>query len=233
MQQNSLTPEQQFFRDIPQFSVLENEQIIELARNTKKKKYKSGEYFFYQGDNVNELFFLEMGRVEISKSDINGRKLTLWHIEEGGIFCLADLFYPKAFANAQAIEDSMIYSLPKSYFEKIIMGSGELSRDLICCMSSKLATYSSLVDDFAFKKMEVRLAKTLICNFKSAKDHEYCCSIAQEELASMVGASREAVGRCLKLFRERGLLTISKTGRPRLIMATDYSALEKIAKEDI
>ena len=233
MQQNILTPEQQFFRDIPQFSILGNDQILEIAGKVKKKKYKSGEYIFYQGDDLQELFFLEMGRVEISKSDINGKKLILWYIEEHGIFCLADLFSPKAFASAQAIQDSMIYSLRKADFEEIIMSSPELSRNLICCLSSKLAAYSSLLDDFAFKKMEVRLAKILIRNFKSTKGHEYCCSIAQEELASMVGASREAVGRCLKVFRERGILTTSKTGRPRLIIATDYSALEQMAKEDI
>jgi len=232
MQQNSLTPEQQFFRDIPQFSILGDEQIADLAKSTSKRKYKAGEHVFYQGDRVQELYFLEMGRVEISKSDINGKKLTLWHIEEKDIFCLANLFTPAAFASAIAVENSMVYVLPKKTFEEIIMGSGDLSRNLICCICGKLATYSSLVDDFAFKKIEVRLAKTLVRNSSPAGDHEYCCTLSQEELAAMVGTSREVVGRCLKLFRERGILEVSKIGRPRHITVIDLPALEHIVAED-
>ena len=232
MQQNSLTPEQQFFRDIPQFSILGNAQITDLAKSTSKRKYKAGDYVFFQGDRVQELYFLEMGRVEVSKSDINGKKLTLWHIEEKDIFCLANLFTPSAFASAIAVEDSMVYTLPKKAFEEIIMGSGELSRNLICCICNKLATYSSFLDDFAFKKMEVRLAKTILRNSRPEGGYEYCCTLLQEELAAMVGTSREVVSRCLKLFRERGILEISKTGRPRHIIVIDLPALEHIVAED-
>ncbi|MFK5927399.1 MAG: Crp/Fnr family transcriptional regulator [Desulfuromusa sp.] len=229
---NEFTPEQLFFREIAQFKDLSDNQIVALARRTQKKKYAAGENVFYQGDDVNALFFIEMGTVEVYKSDINGRKLMLWNIKEKEIFCLANLFSPVAFASAVALKDSLIYSLSQLDFEEIIKESPMLSHKLVCCISQKLAAYSSLLDDFAFKRLEVRLAKVLIRNFQRTENHDYVCSINQENLASMIGASREVISRCLKSLRERQIVTISKTGKPRDIIATDYNMLVKIAEED-
>ena len=227
-----MTPEQHFFRAIPQLSVLENNQVFDLAQRTGKRKYRKGEYIFFQGDNVEHLYFLEMGKVEIYKSDVNGRKLTLWHIEESEIFCLATLFSQEAFAFAQAVENSLVYSLAKKDFEEIIAASGELSRNLIRCICGKMATYSSLLDDLAFRKIEARLAKTLLRNLHSVKGHYPVCRLNQEELAALIGTSREVVGRCLKTFRERGILSISKKGRPRLISIEKRDTLENLIDVD-
>jgi len=110
-----MTPEQNFFRAMPQLSVLENEQVFELAKRTTKRKYRKGEYFFFQGGQVEHLYFLEMGKVEIYKSDINGRKLTLWYIEESEIFCLATVFSLDAFASAEVTENSLIWVQHRRY----------------------------------------------------------------------------------------------------------------------
>ncbi|BCL61392.1 cAMP-binding protein [Desulfomarina profundi] len=224
----NMTPEQTFFRAMPQLSVLENEQIFELTKRTTKRKYRKGEYVFFQGDQVEHLYFLEMGKVEIFKSDINGRKLTLWYIEESEIFCLATVFSLDAFASAEVIEDSLIYSLSRDDFEEIIATSGELSRNLIRCICGKMATYSSLLDDLAFKKIESRLAKILLRNLQSSHEYDFVCLLTQEELASLVGTSREVVGRCLKSFRDRGILATNKKGSPRLIIVQEHSELNKI-----
>ncbi len=231
MNQENMSPDQLFFRAIPQLSSLTQEQIFDLVRKTKKEKFKRGEHIFYQGDDVQRLYFLEIGKVEIYKSDINGKKLKLWHIEERDIFCLANLFSTDAFANAIALENSLVYSLSKEDFELIILASKDLSRNLICCISGKLATYSSLLDDFAFKKIEVRLAKILLHNFKKTEKYDYYCDISQEDLAEMIGTSREVVARCLKQFRDKDIVTLQKIGRHRLIIAMDYPALVQISAD--
>lgn len=231
MTQN-VTPEQRFFRAMPQLSVLSNELVAELARKTGKRKYRKGEYVFFQGDPVHSLFFLEMGRVEIYKSDINGKKLTLWNIEESEIFCLATLYSPEAFANAQVTEDALIYSLLKADFDKIVESSQDLSRNLIRCVCSKLSTYSSLVDDIAFKKIEERLAKILLGNQCPVGNDEFVCRLSQDELAALVGTRREVVARCLKSFRDRDLIKIASTGRPRSIVIQKYKELQQVAEQD-
>jgi len=227
-----MTPEQKFFRTIPQLSLLENEQIFELAQKTIKKKYRTGEYIFFQGDPVEYLYFLEIGKVEIYKSDINGKKLSLWHIEESEIFCLATLYSPAAFANAKVTEDALIYSLLKADFDKIIDSSQELSRNMIRCVCGKLVTYSTLLDDIAFKKIEARLAKALLGNQSLVGSDKFVCQLSQDELAAQVGTRREVVARCLKSFRERDLIKISTTGRPRNIIIHSYNALQDIVDQE-
>ncbi len=224
-----MTPEQHFFRAIPQLAALGNDQISDLAKRTDKRKYRKGEYIFFQNDNVEHIYFLEMGKIEIYKSDANGRKLTLWHIEENEIFALATFFSQQAFASAQAVQDSLVFSLSRKHFEEIIAASDDLSRNLISCICGKMATYSSLLDDLAFRKIEVRLAKTILRNLDSQKGQDPVCQLNQEELASMIGTSREVVGRCLKTFRERDIVSISKKGRPRLIIIRQFNALEELA----
>lgn len=229
---HTLTPEQNFFRAIPQLAVLDSEQIFELARKTTKQKYRKGEYVFLQGEQVERLYFLEMGRVEIYKSDVGGRKLTLWYIEESDIFCLATIFAPEAFASAVVLEDALIYSLARNDFEEIIARSSALSRNLIRCICGKLATYSAILDDVAFRKIEVRLAKIILRNLTPLKGGEQICQLSQDELASLAGTSREVAARCLKLFRERGVVSGAQPGRPRNIVITRPEELQRIVDEE-
>ena len=132
------TPEWKFLRGLPQLSILEDKNIFDIATRLNKKKYGEGEFIFFQGDKVTNLYFLEMGKVEIYKSDINGKKLTLWFINEEEIFCLANLYSLQAFANARVVQNSMIYSIEKDYFDALVAGSGPFARNLIRCMSTKL-----------------------------------------------------------------------------------------------
>ncbi|MHB8791620.1 MAG: Crp/Fnr family transcriptional regulator [Desulfobulbaceae bacterium] len=225
----SETPEWKFLRGLPQFSVLDDHDIMELATRLHKKKYKEGEYIFFQGDQVTSLFFLEMGKVEIYKSDINGKKLTLWFISEEEIFCLANLYALQAFASARVIQDAMIYSIEKEYFDALVARSGVLSRNLIRCLSAKLSSYSELLDDMAFKNIEGRLAKILLSRNLPAGATPFICSLTHDELASMAGTSREVIGRCLKSFRERGMIGKQSVGRKRCILIKNYSLLQDIA----
>ncbi|AGF77765.1 cAMP-binding protein [Desulfocapsa sulfexigens DSM 10523] len=227
-----MTPEQKFFRTIPQLSLLEDNQVFKLAQKTIKKKYRKGEYVFFQGDPVDHLYFLEIGKVEVYKSDINGKKLSLWYIEESEIFCLAALYSPKAFACAEVMEDALIYSLLKKDFDEVMTSSHALSRNLIRCVCNKLVAYSTLVDDIAFKKIEVRLAKALLGNQSSVGNDTYVCQLSQDELAAQVGTRREVVARCLKAFRERDLIKISNTGRPRNIIIHSCDALQDIVDQE-
>jgi CRP-like cAMP-binding protein len=103
-----------------------------------------------------------MGRVEIYKSDADGRKLTLWFIEPKETFCLASLHIPKDFANALVVEDAMLYTLKENDFEDFVAQSGEISARFVHCMSKKMALYSTMVDGMAFKGIMSRLVKVLL-----------------------------------------------------------------------
>lgn len=224
-----LAQAEHFLRSLPQLSVLDNDEIHNLASQLHKRKYHKGEFVFHQGQQVKKLFFVEMGKVEVYKSDINGRKLTLWFIGEDEMFCLANLYAHEAFATAKIIEKSIIYSVERDYFDLLSQNSGKLAQNLIRCISAKLTTFSNLLDDMAFKKVEARLATILLSRIPQNPEPSFICSITQEDLAAMAGTSREVISRILKSFRERGLIKGMENKRKSHFIVTNYSLMKEIA----
>ncbi len=203
-------PEFHFLQSIDILAGLDDNLIRFLASRLHKKKFKKGEHIFFQGDAVSHFYFVEMGRVEIYKSDMDGRKLTLWFIEPKGTFCMASLHTPTAFANAMVIEDAMLYTLKENDFDDFVSQSGELAARFMYCMSKKMALYSTIVDDMAFKGIMARLAKVLLeYQKKDEVSKTTICTLSQGDLASLVGTCREVVARSLKKLRDDGIVSSS------------------------
>lgn len=203
-------PEFQFLQSIDILAGLDDNLIHFLASRLHKKKFRKGEHIFFQGEVVSHFYFVEMGRVEIYKSDMDGRKLTLWFIEPKGSFCMASLHTPAAFANALVIEDAMLYTLKEQDFDAFVSQSGELATRFVHCMSKKMALYSAIVDDMAFKGIMARLAKVLL-EYRTKDDVSGMtfCQLSQGELASLVGTCREVVARSLKKLRDEEIVATS------------------------
>jgi CRP/FNR family transcriptional regulator len=77
-------------------------------------------------------------------------------------------------------------------------------------MSKKMALYSAMVDDMAFKGIMARLAKVLLEYQRkdNASGTNICC-LSQKEIASLVGTCREVVARSLKNLRDDGIVSTS------------------------
>jgi len=203
-------PEFHFLKSIDILSGLEDKPIQFLAGKMRKKSFKKGEYVFFQGEDVSQFYFLEMGRVEIYKSDIDGRKLTLWFIEPKGGFCLANLHIPSAFANAFVVEDAMAYTIRKKDLNDFVAGYSDVGMRFVHCMSKKMASYSELLEDMSFKDVTARLSKVLLqCSILDEKSGFYVCPLSQGQLAALVGSCREVIARSIKKMRGMGIISTS------------------------
>ncbi|MDA3971405.1 MAG: cyclic nucleotide-binding domain-containing protein [Desulfobulbaceae bacterium] len=141
---------------------LADQTLEQLSSKLIRRSCRKGNFVFSQGEVVDHLYFVEKGKMEIFKSDANGTKLTLWFVEAGEVFCLANMYAEHSFANACCAEDTKLYCLAKKKLGEILAGNNKLSMQFIQCMSRKLAVYSELIDDFAFLKMTARVAKTIL-----------------------------------------------------------------------
>lgn len=222
-------PDYHFLQAIPVFSSLPDEALKELLARCRKKKFRSGQHVFYQGDTVEHLYIVEMGSVEIYKSDSNGRKVTLWHVEAGKVFCLANLFAGRSFANALAQKDSLIFCLPRRDLDWILAQNHELAVRFITCISSKLAGYATLLEDFTFRNVQERLIKILLTNSLPGKDKISVCILSQNELACRLGTCREVVSRSLTKLKNDGLLDTESTGKVSRIMLRDPARLQDLS----
>lgn len=219
--------EYNFLKSLPMLTKINDATLRQLAAAMVKRRYRTGNFIFSQGEKVDSLYFIEMGKVEIFKSDANGRKLTLWFIEEGDVFCLANMYAEHSFANACCVQDTLLFCLPKTALEKILVTNNELSMQFIHCISSKLAVYSELIDDFAFLKMLARVAKVILTCKQQDDQQREVCTLSQGDIASMVGTCREVVSRTIKKLKEEGSVTTENSGTQNIIVITDSAKLQE------
>lgn len=226
-------PEFSFLRSLPLFSAIGDNTLATMAQALTKKKFRAGEHVFYQEDTVEHLHIIEMGTVEIYKSDINGKKLTLWHVEGGDAFCLATLFAGGSFANAQALTDCLTFRLSRKSLVTLLEQHPDLALQFITCLSSKLAAYSSLLEDFTFRNVQTRLINILLNDPAAGSTSKRMpCALTQGELANRLGTCREVISRSLTKLKNEGCIETQATGKTSRIVVTDEAKLKRLADGD-
>lgn len=223
-------PEFSFLRSLPLFSAIGDNTLATMAQALTKKKFRAGEHIFYQEETVEHLHIIEMGTVEIYKSDINGKKLTLWHVEGGDAFCLATLFAGGSFANAQALTDCLTFRLSRKSLVALLTQHSDLAVQFITCLSSKLASYSLLLEDFTFRNVQSRLIKILLTDGHRPGNGQKspCFRLSQGELASRLGTCREVVSRTLTKLRNEGCIETQASGKSSRIVVMDEAKLKRL-----
>ncbi len=211
----------EFLSNVPAFSCLAPQEIEILSGACTKKRYSKGQFIFWSGDRVERFHVVKSGVVEVYKSDPEGRKLVLWRCHPNDIFCLATLFVDSAFATAEAVEDSELYLIPKHALDRLMAQAPLVGANMLRCLSGKLACYSGMVDDLAFRDLTFRLMKLIYQSRRQDRQGRWICSLSLEEMASKLGTCKEVVSRSLKGIKEDGY--VRRVGR--LLEITDLSKL--------
>ena len=179
-----------------------------------------------EGDACNYFSFLLKGVIKVFKVSTSGREITLYRIDEGGSCILtascilSDTSFP---ALAIAEEDVEVLSIPANIFKGYISKYPVWQKYVFNLISGRLAEVIAIVEEIAFKHVDIRLAEKLneyITKEKNSID------ITHQELASEIGTSREVVSRILKDFESRGVIQILR-GSLNVIDIAKLKALQK------
>jgi CRP/FNR family transcriptional regulator, cyclic AMP receptor protein len=199
-----------FIKSVPVFLHLSDAALGEVRKHLFKKQYAKGKKVFEKGDHVETLYIVEAGRIEIYKTDDEGRRLTLWYINPGEIFCVPTLLSGNTVANAEAIKDTVMYCLDKAAFNDLVNRYSAFSAGLLRCLSSRIQTYSSSVESFAFTGTAGRVADILL-RYRTIDDKgNTVCQLSQNEITSLAGTCRETVSRTLNKFKKDNVITIER-----------------------
>nr|WP_287823967.1 Crp/Fnr family transcriptional regulator [Clostridium sp.] len=211
--QNSLN----ILKNIPIFSHLSDEVIQKIIELQKTKKYKKGEIIFYEGDKGEAFFFVKSGKVKIYKTSLDGRDITLNILGEGSIFAEVTLFndinYP---ATVEVLENSEIGMILNKDIEQMILNNTTLALQIIKVLTKRLYRSQKTLKEMAFSDTYNRISRTLLdlCERhgkKMALGIEIDTAITRQDIANMVGTSRETVSRVIsELKKEKILDTSSK-----------------------
>ncbi len=195
----------------PLFSVLRGEDIRDLADKFHVVRYRKGEVIFREGEPAERLFLIAGGRVKLTIASPAGQELMIAVLGRGQIFGeLAVVDRGLREMDARAMEDATFFSLMSDQFWTIIEGRPALARRLLELMGRRLRRADQAAQDLVFFDAPTRLARKLL---DLAEEHgspsqgggvRIDTRVTQEEIAQMVGVSRESANRLIASFAGRG-----------------------------
>lgn len=185
------------------FADLDPETIQELSSHTREHTLRRGDVIFGEGDEPGELFVVASGRIAIANKSIDGRESVVALMETGDLFGEMGLFDGLGrSAEARALEPSVVVSIPYAPIQHLYENRPELLWRVVRMLAGRLRNMDEALADAVFLDVTGRTAKRLL---ELAGDkEEFVLPITQEELAGMVGASRERVNKAIAAFIKLG-----------------------------
>jgi CRP/FNR family transcriptional regulator, cyclic AMP receptor protein len=207
----------------PLFSVLRGEDMRDLADKFHSVRYRRGEVIFREGEPAERLFLIDDGRVKLSIASPTGQELLVAVLGRGQIFGeLAVVDRGNREMDARAMEDARLFTLAGDVFWSMMEGRPALARRLLELMGRRLRRADQATQDLVFFDAPTRLARKLL---DLADEHgepnaeggiRVTTRVTQEEMAQMIGVSRESANRLIASFSGRGWIEWND-GRPIIL----------------
>lgn len=218
-------PERRLLDTTELFAALPPDVLDELSAKTRVRSLRRNELLFVQGDPSSELFVVLDGRIAVATRSTDGRESTVAVLDGGGLFGELGLFDEgRRSADARALTDVRLLALDYEPVRAVLNERPELLWVVVRLLAHRLRATDEALADAQFLDVPARTAKRLL---EAAGDaDEFRLAMTQEELAGLVGASRERVNKALALFVRLGWVEPKGRGRYKLL---DREALEQRA----
>jgi CRP/FNR family transcriptional regulator, cyclic AMP receptor protein len=204
------------------FKGFEGDAFETVLAAMKSQQYTRGGVLFTENDPATELFVVVSGRIAIANRSVDGRESVIALMERGDLFGEMPLFDGMArSAEARALEGSEVIAIPYAPLRAVYQATPELLWNVVAMLAGRLRSTDEHLADSVFLDVTGRTAKRLL--ELAGTDDEFSLPITQEELAGMVGASRERVNKAIASFVKLGW--IEQTDRRYRITNRDQLAL--------
>jgi CRP-like cAMP-binding protein len=191
------------------FALLPPEVLDELSAHATVRTLSRNEVLFHEGDPSDALYVIQEGRIAIATQSGDGRETVFAVLEHGELFGELPLFddAPRS-ADARALTQASVIELGYAPVRALLR-------------EQRLRATNEALSDAVFLDVPARTAKRLL-ELAGAELH-FNLPVTQEELAAMVGASRERVNKAISLFVKLGWLEIEGRSSYRIL---DRESLE-------
>lgn len=203
-----------YLRVCPLFEGLQEDVISKVAARAHSVLLPRGKVLFYQDDPSDGLYVLCSGLVSVSIADEEGHSLTLALPEKGTPIGEMALINPdRRSATVTALEDTGLLHLDIKTMLALLMDEPTLATHLIEFLSQRLRQANYTLHEFAFENLQQRLLQKLAelgMQHGSLQDEmlDLGRKFSQNALAEMLGVTREAINKQLKLLQEQDLVAI-------------------------
>jgi CRP-like cAMP-binding protein len=200
---------------VPLFGQLTKEQADSLAHSVVKKRFKRGDSIVEQGKNSNALFIILNGRARVVMKDRQDREVILATLREGdciGEMSLIDSQAHSATVSAEIVTDVLV--LDRDNFMQCLQENNSTAMAVMRGLVQRLRSADRKIGSLALTGVYARVANALIDSAETRADGVLAIKdkVSRQDIAKMVGASREMVSRVMKEFEEQGFIETLETG---------------------
>ena len=204
-----------FLRSIDMFAELDDTLLEPIVARSKTLDLQRGDVLFQSGDDSSDLYIVTRGRIAIGNRSFDGRESLVALMESGDLFGEMPLFSNDGrSAEARALEESAVVVIPYQPVKDLYDENPSLLWRVVEMLVSRLKSTDIALADTMFLDVTGRTAKRLL--EMAGESDEFQLPITQEELAGMIGASRERVNKSISSFIKLGWL--SQSGEKYIIL---------------
>jgi CRP/FNR family transcriptional regulator, cyclic AMP receptor protein len=199
----------------PLFEALDDGASAALRSRVDEIALTRGKRLFDEGDEGDRLYVILDGKIKLTRAAPDGRENLLSVLGPGEMFGELSLFDPRPrTASATALTDTRLAALAHEALRPWLTGRPEVAMHLLRALAQRLRRTNDVMADLVFTDVPGRVARALLdladrFGQPRGESIDVHHDLTQEELAQLVGASRETVNKALADFAGRGWLQVS------------------------
>jgi CRP/FNR family cyclic AMP-dependent transcriptional regulator len=201
-----------YLKKIPILAELGPEVLARLAERIQLREVRRREVVYLPGDPGNSMFIVNGGRIKISKVTRDGKALTLNYCGPSEVFgetCLIE-GGPRE-EMAEAMENSMITELERQDVEKLLQNHAHFGYLLTRILAGRRRELENKLETLVFRDVTSKLAELLLnlaeeYGVEDSRGTMVALKITHQELANLIGSTRETVSLTLSQFKRKKLI---------------------------
>jgi CRP/FNR family transcriptional regulator, cyclic AMP receptor protein len=204
-----------FLKRVPLFAGLTDAQYDLLAAGSTRRNFPKGRMMVAEGEPSQSLYILLSGRAKVQRSDSEGKEVILAVLGPGEFFGEMSLIddAPRS-ASVITLESCDFMAINKESFKAMISQSTEMCLQIMKGLVKRLRGADQKIETLALLDVYGRVARVLL-DFSENVDGERVVKgkLPRQEIAKMIGASREMVSRVMKGLETDGYILVDDSGK--------------------
>lgn len=213
------------------FRGLEEQHRAQLLARIRLRQYPAGETIFLMGDTGATLMAVVEGTVQISVPSPEGKEIMLTIMHPGDVFGEIGLLDGKErSADARAMSACTLAVLERRDVLPVFDESPRAYFEVVMLLCERIRRTTTQIAEVTLLDLPPRLARALLraaaADQGTAAHAQDQVKLSQRELGTIVGATRESVNKCLRIWQRAGIVEVKSTG----IRIKDPAALMALAE---
>ncbi len=210
------------------FQGVEPSAVAALRSDLTREEYAKGETIIREGEQGDSLYIVTSGKVKLSRKAPDGRENLLSILGASDMFGELSIFDPgPRTSSAVCVTDVTVQAMDRTALKRWIAERPEIADQLLRVLARRLRRTNNNLADLIFTDVPGRVAKALLqlaqrFGTQESSHIRVTHDLTQEEIAQLVGASRETVNKALAEFAHRGWLRLE--GKSVIISDTERLA---------